>query len=253
MALEDTAVVLRLLLESDDLDRAFERIVAPGVLDGESAAVRVVLPGEVLDSTHVDLPALLASVWSEYEEIDGALAALRESPEVDPSVVRDDAVAFVSEQELSDPASLSRALAPLASEAARFEFLFAQAKVALERLQDYRLSRCSTPTLVAVLREERSLRTLQHLVEFLRALHKAADSFEALDLPSPHIRDYLQHLYEMGDWSEMGLLVHRLEAAVGKLVAVAGRLELDLGLDEPTEDGDPGSTPETPRETADEG
>ena len=43
---------------------------------------------------------------------------------------------------------------------------------------------------------------------------RAADSFEALDLPLPHIRDYLRHLYLMKDWNEMARLVRLLEAAV---------------------------------------
>ena len=70
---------------------------------------------------------------------------------------------------------------------------------------------------ISVLRHEQNLRTVQSLVEFLRSLNIAADSFEALELPQPHIRDYLRHLYMMKDWSEMGRLVQVLEIAASRL------------------------------------
>lgn len=217
MDLDDSTSILRHLLASEDLDRAFERIFAADALAAEASAVQVVVPGDVL-AAGVDLPAFLETVLAQYDEIETVLSGLREVDAGDGSV--DDAVAVVSEAELADPESLARALAPLQSETARLEFLFAQARAFLERLQVYRLSRCPPPMLVAILRQEHNLRTLQYLVEFLRSLQRAADSFEALALPQPHIRDYLQHLYSMGDWQQMRRLVRNLEASVGKMLAV---------------------------------
>lgn len=213
--LDDSTSVLRHLLASDDLDRAFERVFSPAPIPSESAAVQVVVPGEVL-AAGIDLRAFLDSVSSEYDEIEAVLAGLKEvesAPEEGG-----DAVAFVSAEELADPQTLALAVAPLQSEAARLEQLFVQARSFLERLQVYRLSRSAPATLVAVLREEHNLRTLQYVIEFLRTLQRAADTFETLELPRPHIRDYLRHLYSMGDWQEMRQLVARLELAAGRMI-----------------------------------
>ena len=64
------------------------------------------------------------------------------------------------------------------------------------------------------MREEKGLAALRYLVEFLRSLQRAADSFELLELPRHHVRDYLRHLYLMKDWREMERRVKVLEMAV---------------------------------------
>ena len=215
------ALLAHLLEEEVDLDDAFDRLLRSREEDEEAVAMKAVVPGEALASGETTLAVLLASVLEEYEDIDQLIGGLREH---DQAAILDrpleDAVAVVSEAELADPEALSRALEPLHSERAKFEFLFDTAKRALDRLDVYRLSRKPSEELVKILRREEKLRTVQSLVGFLRSLNSAADSFEALDLPSPHIRDYLRHLYLMGDWSEMARLVSVLEVAVSQLFDV---------------------------------
>jgi hypothetical protein len=183
------------------------------------APLRAVVPAEAL-ADGPRLVELLGSVVAEYEDIERSLAALRDETgdwqRIDPNT----SIAFVTEAELLDPVSLERALRPLQSETARFEFLFAQARVALQRLDGYRLSRRRPEEVVVRLSEEDQLRNLQYVVEFLVSLQSAAESFEELQLPEPHVRDYLEHLYRMKDWREMGRLVRVLEYAVKKCLRV---------------------------------
>lgn len=221
-----------------DLESAFDRLLESGATGGDKAALKAVVPGDTLASGDLTLAVLLASVLTEYEDIERLLEGLREVdlPEDDPGP-KGDAVAVVSEQELADPEALSRALEPLQTERARFEFLFSKAKGALDRLDVYALSRKPSHELVGALRREGNLHTVQSLVGFLRSLNTAADSFEALDLPQPHIRDYLQHLYMMRDWNEMARLVSVLEVMVNQLFRdaqpAAGSDDVaDLALDD---------------------
>lgn len=218
-----------LLDEDVDLDQVFDRIVASqrdGAVDKE--VVKAVLPDPSLGTQDVTLAVLLASVLSEYEDIERLIEGFREQPVVgaaenetvrgadEPGGEIHEAVAVVTEAELADPEALSRALEPL-QERDRFEFLFDTAKSALNRLDPYELSRKPPGELVAVLREQGQLETIQALVDFLRSLNAAAESFEALDMPTPHIREYLRHLYLMGNWNEMSRLVGLLEVAVSQL------------------------------------
>jgi hypothetical protein len=205
-----------------DLDEAFERLVhRPTPAErAEKITMRAVVPGDALVSGDHTLTVLLTSVLSEYEEIEKLIEGFREH-EADGHAAggapREDAIAYVSEEDLADPRALAKALQPLHSESARFEFLFEMAKRALDRLDIYQLSQMPSEQVIGVLRNEQNLRTVQSLVEFLRSLNIAADSFEALELPQPHIRDYLRHLYMMKDWSEMGRLVQVLEIAASRL------------------------------------
>ncbi len=204
--------LLARFLEGDiDLDEVFERLLATRVAD-ETPVVQAVIPGEVLASGDESVTEFLDSVVAEYEEIEEALAGLRELTG-EHRTVSEDAVGVVSEEELSDPAALKAALEPLPSEAARFEFLYEVARAALDRLDGYELSRRPPSALVQALEEEGNFNAAQYLVEFLRALHRAADSFEALQLPGHHVREYLRHLYLMRDWMEMRRLVQGLEVA----------------------------------------
>jgi hypothetical protein len=98
----------------------------------------------------------------------------------------------------------------------RLELLLRQARHTLRRLQVYRLSRKQPGQLVGELRKADHLRTLQYLVGFLRSIELAAESFEQLELPRPHIRDYLEHLYSLEDWDQMAELVQTLRGAVSK-------------------------------------
>ena len=211
----------RLTDSETDLDSLFERLLGhasvPGA-DEDTPVFRAVVPGEVLAAGGNSLAEFLGSVLAEVHEIEEVVAGLGEADstrETSPL----EAVAFVSERELADPEALSRALAPLQTDRARFEFFFETARAALERLDVYRLSRMSATELVTVLQDQENAFSLQYVVELLRSLHRAADSFEALELPRPHIRDYLQHLYQMRNWNEMGRLVRMLEAAVSTQLA----------------------------------
>ena len=176
--------------------------------------MRAVVPGEALASGDLTLAVLLTSVLSEYEEIEHVLEGLRE---VEGVHTIDDQVLVISQEQLADPHRLHDALETLRSETERFEFLFSTAKAALDRLDVFDLSRRPTEELVLILQSEGNLGRLQALVEFLRYLQDAAESFEALALPRPHIRDYLKQLYTMRNWREMGRLVGVLTGAVSSL------------------------------------
>ena len=230
--LEDTAARMargklleHLLDDETDLDEAFDRLTASaGQEDGgfddlveapEDPVLKAVLPGDTMASGDMTLAVLLASVLSEYEDIERLLEGLKES-EQEGEGLEADAVAVVSEAELADPEALSQALEPL-QERDRFEQLFDTAKGALDRLDIYELSKKPTNDVVRELRSQGSLRTVQSLVDFLRSLNTAAATFEAMAMPQPHIREYLRHLYLMQDWDEMSRLVSVLEVAVSQL------------------------------------
>lgn len=222
--LEDTATrlqrnrLLEHLLDAEvDLDDAFDRIAAPGPPPRDADPIsKAVLPGDTMASGDMTLAVLLASVLSEYEDIERLLEGLKET-ELEAEVVADPgAVAVVSEAELADPEALSQVLEPL-QEKDRFEQLFELAKRALDRLDIYELSQKPSAEIVQILRREGSLRTVQSLVDFLRSLNTAAATFEAMAMPQPHIREYLSHLYLMGDWGEMSRLVGVLEVAASQL------------------------------------
>lgn len=200
------------------LELVFERLARASPSAEKGPPFRIVIPGKQLEDDSLSLAALLTSMLAEFEDIERVLQSLQEQPEIpaDPSTPRilEDAVAVVSSQELQDPQALSAALEPLQSETARFELLFQHAKEELDRLDIYHLSRLPPGDLIEAMRRGQEVDAVQNLVAFLHTLARAADTFEALQLPKPHIRDYLRHLYLMNDWNEMARLVRLLEAAV---------------------------------------
>lgn len=237
------ARILERLLDADDLDAAFDRLAqkasnrrADHPMGG---SMRAVVPGEALASGDLTMAMLLTSVLSEYEDIEDVLQGLRE---YESSDTIDDQVMVISQDQLADPQRLHQALDNLRSETERFEFLFATAKGALDRLDVFDLSRRPTEELVSILQSEGNLGRLQALVEFLRTLQDAADSFEALALPRAHIRDYLHQLYTMRNWDEMGRLVSVLEGAVSSLYVgdgAVGKVSIEdaSGVIDPGNDG----------------
>lgn len=243
------AVLERLLDAETDLDAAFDRLSRKASDKADSGSMRAVVPGEALASGDLTLAVLLASVLSEYEEIEEMLDGLRE---IDATHTIDDQVLVISQEQLADPHRLHTALENLRTETERFEFLFAAAKNSLDRLDVFELSKRTTEELVTILQSEGNLGRLQALVEFLRYLQDAAESFEALALPRPHIRDYLHQLYTMRNWQEMGRLVGVLSGAVSSLYVgdgITGRVSLDeaSGAIDPGADAahpDDGRTPD---------
>lgn len=223
------SLLARFLEPEVDLDAAFDDLLSradkAGLGRTETHAPPAALAPPALappsGGENPDVSAFLGSVLAEYDEIERLLGALDERKTPASGSGHSDAVAFVSEAELADPDLLQRALEPLQTHSAKFHFLFAQARYALDRLDVYGISRLKPERLIEILRQEENLRLVQSLVEFLRHLQLAADSFEALELPRPHIRDYLRHLYQMRDWREMARLVDRLESSVGKLQSPA--------------------------------
>jgi hypothetical protein len=187
--------------------------------EARRAPLRAVVPAEALGDAPL-LSELLGSVVAEYDEIERALAALRDQTGDFGGALDVTAIAFISEAELLDPVSLERALRPLQTDTARFEFLFAQARRALQHIDAYALSRRSPAEVLQHLEQEDNLKRLQVVVELLVSLQSAASSFEELELPAPHVRDYLEHLYRMRDWREMGRLVRLLELAVQRCLRV---------------------------------
>lgn len=211
------SLLARFLEPEVDLDEAFDRLLGRDEKQDDSATLKALVPGDLFADENPDVSAFLSSVLAEYDEIERLLGALDEHQTQRAASGHNDAVAFISEAELADPEALRRALQPLQTESAKFHFLFAQARYALDRLDVYGLSRLKPELLLEILQREDNLSIVQGLVEFLRSLQLAADTFEALELPRPHIRDYLRHLYQMSNWSEMARLVERLEVSVGKL------------------------------------
>ena len=209
--------LLQHLLDDEvDLDLAFDRLVSSEQGDPKDRQMmKAIMPGDCLRSDEISLATLLASVLSEYQDIEQLIEGFREQET--PDGLGTEAVAVVSEDELSQPELLSQALSEL-HERDKFEFLFDKAKGALSQLDVYGLSRQSPESILSVLRSEQKLRTVESLVDFLRSLNTAAETFEAMDLPAMHIREYLRHLYLMKDWKEMARLVSLLEVAVTNLV-----------------------------------
>ena len=226
--------LLNQLLDEDvDLELAFDRLLDVQATNAEPDAVlKSRLPGDCMASDRHSLAVLLSSVLAEYEDIEALIEGLRENPDT-ASHSPQDAVAVVSEEELANPEALSRALEPL-QQRDRFEKLFESAKGALDELDIYELSRKSPAEVVTVLRDGGNLRTVQASVDFLRSLSVAADTFETMDLPHPHIREYLRHLYLMRDWGEMSRLVGILEVAVSGLEDMPGTTVAEGASPEPT-------------------
>jgi hypothetical protein len=200
-----------------ELEQALDGMLSPAE-DGRETrqqSVHALIPHESLGAKSLGPASLLEEVFDAFEEIDEALAALHElsvaagnDPALDPTC------AVVPDSALSDPEQLYLAIELACDETAKLELLVRQARQALSRLEVYRLSEKPPGELISELRSANHLGCLQYLVEFLHSIHVAAESFETLELPRYHIRDYLRHLYLMEDWNAMEDLVKRLETAV---------------------------------------
>lgn len=199
----------------DEVEAAVESALRPRDAErGSGRPLHAVVPEALLRRHDLSPEFLLDQVFSAFDEIDGILDSMRADAAGAAGGRSRRATAVVSDRVVADPERLLRAVERAANQAEKLELLFRQAKHTLRRLRRYRLSRRAPGTLVGEMRHADEVRTLQYLVEFLHSIHRAADSFEAIDLPRPHIRDYLEHLYRMEDWDAMADLVQRLEQAV---------------------------------------
>jgi len=212
---EEFSTFLESVFEEDgDLDELLDRFFTPATTtDGrQGSAIRAVIPTEILKYRDADL--FLAQLFNAFDEIDDAILAIdnlgtdaaESAPEFETVVVPED--------DIADPEQLLRAIDRAHSEAAKLKIFLRQAKHILKRLNVYRLSRMPPGRLVSEMRTADDVRTVQYLVEFLRSIHNAAESFEALELPRPHVKDYLEYLYRMEDWDTVATLVLRLRQAV---------------------------------------
>lgn len=199
----------------DELEAAIDHSLAPVAEDSDAPGRRLlaVVPAEVMASAGGDPSSFLEQVFDAFDEIDQVLASLREETgTVSDRFVAD--IAVVPEEVIGDPVELMRSIDRVEGHAAKLALLLRQAKHCLKRLHRYRLSRRPPGAVITDMRTADDVPTLQFLVDFVRSIYVAADSFEALELPRPHIRDYLEHLYRMEDWDELSSLVRRLQQAV---------------------------------------
>ena len=201
--------------DTEDLDAALERWLtfSADAERGGWRAVRAVIPSDVLRRHGSYTAEFLSELFAAFDEIEAVLVELQEKGEGSAGG-HGTARAVVPDGVVADPAELSRAIEEETSESLKLEFLVRQAKHALKRLSRYRITRRTPGEVIGEMRRAGDLRTLQYVVEFLWSIHVAAASFEQLELPKVHIRDYLEHLYRMEDWEAMAGLVKRLERAV---------------------------------------
>jgi hypothetical protein len=208
---EFAAFLESVLLPKEELEAAVEQCLSPAV-DGEAShpqRVQALIPPEVLHDP-VELLQDLFEAFEELEEVVASFRAMRRTlggaQEPEWAVVPDVAVA--------DPSALLDFVGRLESDAQKLEILLRQARHDLRRLTVYRLSRRPPGQLISEMRKANDIPTLQYLVDFVCSIHHAAISFEKLEIPRPHIRDFLEHLYRMEDWVTMRRLVSDLEEAV---------------------------------------
>jgi hypothetical protein len=214
---EFTSFLESIFTEDGELEQALDGMLSPaqGHRETRQQYMRALLPRDSLASERLSPASLLEEVFDAFEVIDEALQVLHEmsvaaghDPALDPTC------AVVPDSALADPEQLYLAIELACDETAKLELLVRQARQALQRLEVYRLSETPPSELIAEMRGANHLSCLQYLVEFLHAIYVAAESFETLELPQYHIRDYLKHLYQMEDWDAMEELVKRLETAV---------------------------------------
>ncbi len=205
-------------VDQGEVDRALDRDLEPvaAASRGGRQAVRAVVPADLLLAQAADPERFIGQVFEAFDEIEEVLRGLDDRRRDTAAPATGPTTAVVSEDVLADPEALLRAVDRVQSEAEKLELLLRQARHTLRRLQPYRLSRRSPGDLLGELRKADHVRSLQYLVDFLRSIQVAADSFEQLALPRPHIRDYLEHLYSLEDWGQMSDLVDRLRQAVSK-------------------------------------
>lgn len=221
---EFSAFLESIFAEDRDLEEALERFLQPSSEvdesneEGSSGSVHAVVPIELLRSEGADPAEFLEQVYEAFEEIDDALKVLHDRRLRRGDASTDSTTAVVPDHLIADPEELTIAIDRARDEATKLQLLFRQARHTLRRLDLYRLSNKSPGQVIEEMRRANELRTLQYLVDFLRSIHSAAESFEKLELPKVHIRDYLTHLYLMKDWQAMRQLVELLQASVLKYV-----------------------------------
>jgi len=213
--------------DAGDVEQLLERNLGPG--DGATRAghqsVRALIPAQLLDSHGLDPERLLDEVFVAFDDIEELLATLEDRRRAPGSPTAPPALAVVPDEVAANPELLLRVVDRMRTEAEKLELLLRQARHALGRLQPYRLSRRPRGQLLAEMRHANRIADLQYLIDFLRSIQLAADSFERLDLPRPHIRDYLEHLYSIEDWDRMAELVQSLRQAVVRFLAGDARGE----------------------------
>ena len=212
---EEFAALLESVFEAEGGDEEMlDSALEPETAKTGRRPVQALVPSEALSWRFVDLEHLLSQVAADFDEIDELLAAFHRGEGCTPELSERLRTALEQHETALDPSAVVRVIDRLPDEATRFQVLFRQARHALRNLKVYRLSRHPPGRVLSLLRQEQNLPTLLYLVEFLRAIHHAAESFEKIEIPRPHIRDYLEYLYQMEDWAEMERLVQRLERAV---------------------------------------
>ena len=212
---EEFSSFLEGVFDSDeDLDATLDRCLSASQesrVDSLAKRVRALVPVEVMNA--VDPTAFVDDIFNAFDEIDEVLASLDEgSASEDPRGKL--VTTVVPEEAIADPLDLIRAIDRVNSEAEKLDLLFRQARHTLHKLRAYRLTRRPAGQVLNQMRHANHIPTLQYLIDFLSSIMKAADSFEMIDLPRPHIKDYLEYLYGMKDWEGMSELVRRLQGAV---------------------------------------
>lgn len=212
--------------EVPDEDRLIDQVFPSAghrVLPEPPSPLQAVVPEAIVEASPEKLAAFLESVFDAFDEIDSVLSSIPEGS-LDASTVRGELpTAIVPDDVIADPERLLQAIDRVENETAKLELLVRHAKHDLKRLARYRLTRQSPGFVLSEMRKADELKTLQYLVEFLHSIQSAAHSFEQIELPKPHIRDYLEHLYQLEDWDSLGVLVHMLERTVRRHLHEAQR------------------------------
>ncbi len=207
----------------DDVETLMEGLITNGSDDGRSGrALEVIVPPHLLSDSGSCAVAFLDRVFEAFEEIDLVLADMQASRRPLPKIRVDVSSVIVPDEAIGDPIRLMKVVDRMQGEADKLDLIFRQAKHDLKRLSRFRISKRAPGAIIGDMRAEGELLTLQYLVGFLHSIYLAADSFEALGIPRPHIRDYLEFLYRMEDWDTMAQLVRRLEEAVRRYLNLRG-------------------------------
>jgi hypothetical protein len=207
--------------EDQLVDQAFPSATEAVPLE-PSSPILAVVPESIIEASPDELAAYLESVFDAFEEIDAVLTSIPEGSLEACTLRGESPTAIVPDDVIAHPEELLRAIDRVESETVKLELLVRHAKHDLKRLKRYRLSRQSPGAVISEMRKADELKTLRYLVEFLHSIHTAAESFEQIELPKPHIRDYLEHLYQMEDWERLGVLVRMLERTVRRHLSRSG-------------------------------
>lgn len=207
----------------DEVEALLEKLVSDeGEVRQSGRSLEVIVPPHLLSDGGGSTVAFLDRVFEAFEEIDLVLSDMQASRRPLPRIRVDVSTVVVPEEAVGDPIRLMRVVDRMQGEADKLDLIFRQAKHDLKRLSRFRISKKAPGAVIGDMREGGELVTLQYLVSFLHSIYLAADSFEALEIPRPHIRDYLEFLYRMEDWDAMARLVRRLEQAVRRYSKLRG-------------------------------